>query len=162
MPEERTTQQVFYDGWKGYMDDVRTALVPLSNEQLGLRSAPGERSVGEMAQHIVAARAYWFHDFMGEGGEEIAPYSAWDEPDALTLSADEIVRGMDVTWQFMAERLSTWTPEDMQHTFPDEWRGQHYDHSRSWVVWHVLEHDLSHAGEISLTLGMHGLQAPRA
>jgi uncharacterized damage-inducible protein DinB len=27
------------------------------------------------------------------------------------------------------------------------------------VVWHVLEHDLHHGGEISLTLGMHGIDA---
>jgi len=27
------------------------------------------------------------------------------------------------------------------------------------VVWHVLEHDLHHGGEISLMLGLHRLQA---
>ena len=73
----------------------------------------------------------------------------------------ELMRGLDVSWNFMAERLAHWSAADMQHTFPDEWRGQHYDLPRSWVVWHLLEHDLQHAGEISLTLGMHGLQAPR-
>ena len=30
--------------------------------------------------------------------------------------------------------------------------------SRSWVIYHVLEHDLFHGGEISLILGMNGLQ----
>ncbi len=161
MPEDRMTPEVFYDGWKGYMDTVRAALVPLNGEQLALRAAATERTVGEIAQHIVASRAYWFHHFMGEGGEELAYYSTWDEEDAPTLGGDEIIRGMDATWQFMSERLSRWTPEDMRHTFPHEWRGDHYDLSRSWVVWHVLEHDLTHGGEISLTLGMHGLLAPR-
>jgi hypothetical protein len=28
-------------------------------------------------------------------------------------------------------------------------------------VWHVLEHDLIHGGEVSLTLGMYGLATPR-
>jgi uncharacterized damage-inducible protein DinB len=27
------------------------------------------------------------------------------------------------------------------------------------VVWHVMEHDLHHGGELSLTLGMHGMAA---
>jgi uncharacterized damage-inducible protein DinB len=27
------------------------------------------------------------------------------------------------------------------------------------VLWHVLEHDLHHGGELSLALGMHGLPA---
>lgn len=161
MAEDRSTPEVFYDGWKEYMDTLTAALEPLTAEQLGLQAAATERTVGEIAQHIVAARVLWFHDFMGEGGEEVALYSTWGKPDAPALSSSDIVRGLNATWQFMWERLSGWTPEDMRHTFPHEWRGEHYDLSRSWVVWHILEHDLIHGGEISLTLGMHGLAAPR-
>jgi uncharacterized damage-inducible protein DinB len=43
--------------------------------------------------------------------------------------------------------------------FPDEWDGEVHEVSRSWVIYHVLEHDLHHGGEISLNLGMHGLPA---
>ena len=32
--------------------------------------------------------------------------------------------------------------------------------SRQWVIWHVIEHDLHHGGEVSLMLGTHGLAAP--
>jgi len=56
--------------------------------------------------------------------------------------------------------LDRWTPEDMQQTFPHEWRGNHSELSRSWVVWNVLKHDLHHGGELSLALGLQGLQAP--
>lgn len=45
-------------------------------------------------------------------------------------------------------------------TFPDEWDGQTYDVSRSWVIYHVLEHDLHHGGEVSLLLGMNRLAGP--
>src|SRR5687767_3347406 len=58
--EQRTTLQLFYDGWKEYMDTVKTAIVPLTDEQLALRAAPHERSVGEIVQHIVEARVDWF------------------------------------------------------------------------------------------------------
>jgi uncharacterized damage-inducible protein DinB len=48
----------------------------------------------------------------------------------------------------------------MQQTFPDEGPdGKMYEVSRAWVIWHLIEHDLHHGGEISLTLGMHGLHA---
>ena len=47
----------------------------------------------------------------------------------------------------------------MRQTFRDEWDGKSIDLSRAWVVWHVMEHDLHHGGELSLTLGMHGLPA---
>ena len=163
--EQRTTLQVFYDGWKEYMDTVRVAIVPLTGEQLALRAAPQERSVGEIVRHIVEARLDWFHGFMGEdaGGEDIARYDDWgvESEDAPLPSAAELVEGLDVSWRFMAERLARWTPEEMAFTFPIEWRGDPYDLSRSWVVWHILEHDLIHGGEVSLTLGLHGLAAPR-
>jgi uncharacterized damage-inducible protein DinB len=29
--------------------------------------------------------------------------------------------------------------------------------TRQWVVWHLVEHDLHHGGEVSLILGSHGL-----
>jgi uncharacterized damage-inducible protein DinB len=32
--------------------------------------------------------------------------------------------------------------------------------TRQWVIWHLIEHDLHHGGEISLTMGMYRLKAP--
>jgi uncharacterized damage-inducible protein DinB len=161
--EERTTLQVFYASWSEYMNRLMDAIVPLTAEQLALRAAPHERSVGEIVRHIVEARIDWFHGFMGENSDDIAPYLDWDMADesAGLPSAANLADGLDVSWRFMAERLARWTPEDMAFTFPIEWRGDPYNLSRSWVVWHVLEHDLIHGGEVSLTLGMHGLAAPR-
>jgi len=31
-------------------------------------------------------------------------------------------------------------------------------HTREWIVWHVLEHEIHHGGELSLALGGYGLQ----
>jgi uncharacterized damage-inducible protein DinB len=59
----------------------------------------------------------------------------------------------------MTDCLARWSPAEMQQTFPDDWDGEQVQLTRAWVVWHVLEHDLHHSGEVSLTLGIHGLQA---
>jgi uncharacterized damage-inducible protein DinB len=56
----------------------------------------------------------------------------------------------------MGDCLARWSPADMRQTFGSEEDGEA---SRAWAVWHVLEHDLHHGGEISLTLGMHGIDA---
>jgi hypothetical protein len=80
--------------------------------------------------------------------------------DAPPRTAGELVEGLDTSWRFMADLLNKWDSTDMQHTFPFEADGYRYDNSRSWITWHILEHDLHHGGEISIVLGMHGLQAP--
>jgi hypothetical protein len=92
-----------------------------------------------------------------------APYASLDEV-ARALGAPvptgtELAQGLDQTWRFMADRLARWTPADLRQTFPDEEDGTPVDVPRAWVVWHVLEHDLHHGGELSLTLGMHGIRA---
>ena len=94
-------------------------------------------------------------------GDAMKVYANWSEDalkqGAIIPTATELARGLDHTWQFMANHLAHWSPADMQQTFPDEWDGKQVDVSHAWVVWHVMEHDLHHGGEISLTLGMHGI-----
>jgi uncharacterized damage-inducible protein DinB len=160
MAEDTFTLTTFTTSWKMYQEHITRAIAPLTASQLALRAAPYLRSIGELALHIVACRAYWFTGFLGEdGGEEMQRYAGWNQA-ALTLgatipSADELVQGLERTWDFMAACLERWSPDEMHQIFPDE----PVDVSRAWVVWHVLEHDLHHGGELSLTLGLHGLSA---
>jgi uncharacterized damage-inducible protein DinB len=160
MAEESLTLTTFYDNWKVYQDDLKAAIAPLTAAQLALRAAPSLRPIGEIAAHIIAARVAWFNGCLGEGGQDVAPMRHWDEPGGPLDDTPALLRGFDISWKLMAGALARWSPADMRKTFGQEWRGDHYVQPRSWVVWHVLEHDLHHGGEVSLTLGMHGLQVP--
>jgi uncharacterized damage-inducible protein DinB len=158
--EENFMLSTIYTSWKGYQDRIKESLAPLTAEQLTLRAAPGLRSVGENAAHIIGCRAGWFTDFLGEdGGADVKATVSWDEPGAPARTAAELVQGLDWTWQFMTDCLARWSPSDLRKTFLDDEDGEQVELSRAWVVWHVLEHDLHHGGEISLTLGMHGIPA---
>src|SRR6266568_3183036 len=80
--------------------------------------------------------------------EAIAPLSL----DQLALPAATNLRSID--------ELARFTPADLQENIQNEHRGKTYSFTRGWVVWHVIEHDLHHGGEIAYSLGMHGLKAP--
>ncbi len=164
MAEDHFTLTTFYTSWKAYQDRIKAALAPLTAGQLALRAAPHLRSIGEHALHIVGCRVYWFTEFLGEdGGEEMKMYVSWNEaalsPGASIPSAAELTQALDYTWRCMADCLARWSPDEMRRTFPDNWDGKPVELSRAWVVWHVMEHDLHHGGELSLTLGMHGIPA---
>jgi uncharacterized damage-inducible protein DinB len=164
MADDNFTLATFYTWWKAYQDHFKAALVPLTAEQLALRAAPGLRSIGENALHIIGCRTYWFTEFLGEdGGEEMKAIAGWNEvalrPGAPIPTTAELVQAFDRTWHLMADCLARWSPAEMHQTFPDDWDGTPVEVSRAWVVWHVLEHDLHHGGEVSLTLGMHGIPA---
>ena len=157
MAEENVTLSTFYTSWKAYQEHIRNAVATLTPEQLALRAAPGLRSIGENAAHIIGCRAGWFTAVLGEDGADMKDLATWDEPDAAARTGEELAQGIDRTWQFMAERLARWSDDDMRQTFNDEWDGVQVELSRAWIIWHIIEHDLHHGGEISLTCGMHGI-----
>ncbi len=136
------------------------ALAPLSLEQLALRTAPSLRSIDELARHVIAVRADWFHDVLDESGDDFGAMAEWDSPDSPPRPSNELVSGLAATWQVMQEALACYTSADLQETIQNELRGRTYTFTLGWVVWHVIEHDLHHGGEIAYSLGMHGLKAP--
>jgi uncharacterized damage-inducible protein DinB len=160
MSETSETLAFFTQGWQNYQNQVSIALARLSPEQLALRAAPDLRSIDELARHVIAVRAGWFHYNLEEGDEDFGAFHEWDGPGSLPRSADELVSGLEKTWQVMQEVLGRYTLADLQSTVQDEWEGKIYTYTRGWVIWHVIEHDIHHGGEIAYSLGMHGLTAP--
>ncbi len=157
--QPQSTLDVVYESWRGYHEKLRNSIAPLTNEQLLLQPAARMWPLAQIVQHIISVRAGWFSGTLQEDDEAMNEYMSWGQRDSPARSAVELVRGLNETWAFIEARLQRWTPSDCARTFPDEWDGQEYEVSRSWVIYHVMEHDLHHGGELSLTLGIHGLAA---
>ena len=158
--QTRSTLDVIYENWGGYNKKLCDCVAPLTDEQLFLQPAARMWPLGQIVQHIISVRAGWFSGTLQDDDEAMKEYMAWSQRDSPGRSAGELVRGLDETWAFIEARLQRWTPGDCARTFPDEWDGQVYEVTRSWVIYHVMEHDLHHGGEVSLILGMNGLQVP--
>ncbi|HET8839868.1 MAG TPA: DinB family protein [Ktedonobacteraceae bacterium] len=153
-----------YKGWEGYQHHLVTVIAPLSPEQLNERDAPVQRSRGEQIAHIVAVRARWLSLDLREGGSLLDSFMGWDgwspQPGGetpSTRSAAELVRGLEATWQVLQEALDRWTVADLEENFPPTYPGEE-GFTRQYVLWHLIEHDLHHGGELSFNLGMHGLK----
>jgi uncharacterized damage-inducible protein DinB len=157
-PDQEMIQSV-YDGWYAYQKTPIETLALLDLDQLELRAGPNLRTVGEIAAHIVGARARWFHSLMGEGGDKFKSIGRWDRRGAKLRSAEELVSALAETWEGMHEAIARWAPEDWGETWPGEDDTETEVITRHWVIWHLIEHDLHHGGEISITLGAHGVPA---
>ena len=156
MNEKHTTLEAFYKGWDIYQKLLIEAIAPLSPDQLALQAAPHLRSIGVIAAHIISARVWWFHNIMGEGNEGLAPLVSWDDDGAPVRSASELVSGLEATWQMIQDDLERWTPADLEQKF----QRRETTVSRQWIIWHIIEHDLHHGGELSYSLGIYELAAP--
>ncbi len=160
----------YFDGWKNHGSLLIAALQGLSDEQLKLRTAPHQWTVWQLAAHLAGTRTYWF-DLIDGCSDELRDFfrvasttvpglsledAAWEDDEDRPRDAAELVDALTRTWQMVEERLHAWSRDDLQTEF-ERSRGRMRRFSRHWVIWHLMEHEIHHGGEISQILGTHGL-----
>ncbi|MGI8507943.1 MAG: DinB family protein [Gemmatimonadaceae bacterium] len=165
MTEHALPLTTFYVGWDAYQRNLVEIIAPLSPEQLALPTALHHWSIGRVVEHILGARVFWFQTWMGEGNPALSPIASWGQEDRPVGSAAELVVNLEATWQMIAEALARWTAADLGDpvSIPlslsaEEWQ-KTPGYTRQWIIWHVLEHEFHHGGELSLALGAYGLKA---
>jgi len=171
-----------YEGWDGHQLALARAITPLTPEQLAYRPAPHLRSVGEIISHIAVGRLDWFHRMGAPGNadlaRQIAPWEAeradtenptelykWmravnQQEASITENPAELRRWLDASWQMIETTLNTWAVDDLQQTYPHAYQGNMFAVTRQWTIWRIMSHDLHHGGELSILLGMQGIDIP--
>jgi hypothetical protein len=79
---------------------------------------------------------------------EVVPLLRWEDADGPPRTAAEIVQGLELTWLLLLAYLTRGSPTD---AISEE------EAPILQTIWGLLDHDLPHAGELSLLLGASGL-----
>jgi len=137
-----------FESWQDYQEALKRAIAPLTDEQLQRRIVPGLRTPGEIVEHIVFGRALHLHRALGEGAAELTSLLRWEDADHPPHTAAELLHGLELTWRFISGCLMRGSPTD---AVPEE------EVPIVQTIWGLLDHDLPHAGELSLLLGGDGL-----
>ncbi len=137
--------------WQFMQDELVRVVSLLTDEQISMRIAPNVRTLGEQAEHIVRGRALWVHRVVEDPSLE--PMMSWDEPDDPPRSVAEIVTGLKHTWRIWRAYIEPSTRDDPAPVSEQEANGLR-------TVWGMLDHDLCHAGELALMLGVLGFETP--
>lgn len=156
----KTTIEAIYSGWHNYQALLIPAIEPLTPEQLALSAAGNLRSIEAIATHMIGARGRWFSPPMGDGNKRLAALSRWDRRGGPVRTAAEIITGLQFSLDYIHNTIASWTIDDWNRSLSSEGVLTPVE-TRQWIIWHLIEHDLHHGGEISLTLGMHKLKAPK-
>lgn len=162
MTEQKLSLITFYKGWETYQQSLVEVVAPISPEQLALPAASHyQRSIETVLTHMIDSRIFWFQVWMGEGNPELAH---WNDDEQPIREATQLVAMLEATWDMIAKALARWTPDDLQQLFHtpasinEEERKFFPPCTRQWIIWHVLEHEIHHGGELSLALGGYGLE----
>lgn len=170
MTEQGAPLSTFYKpGWEHYQQALIHTIASLSSEQLALSLGPQQRSIGELLEHMLGARYNWFHLWMGEGDPNLDWNDDEDSDEPIVYKPASLVAMFEKSWHVISSALDRWTSADLEQLFfpptsHQEWlRKQGLEeappHTRQWIVWHVLEHEIHHGGELSLALGNSGVNS---
>ena len=153
----------FYDRWPQYNRRLTEIVGAMSDEQLAIRPAPDLWPIWATVGHTAGGRVYWLCDVLGEPGAETTPFidtpdgDGWEDDLDHPRGADELVLALDTTWAIIDRCLDQWTPAMLEETFERFYGDQRQVHSRASIVQRLLTHEAYHCGELSQTLGIHGL-----
>jgi uncharacterized damage-inducible protein DinB len=142
----------------GHWAEVRSglfqALDQLRDEQLDFVPHPGLWSLRQTACHIAGAEEGWFRYIVTHelNGWDQADFNAADYPSVPALKGLlETVHARTLAF------LETVDQADVDREIALPWEQVT---PLRWIIWHVLEHEIHHRGEIYLMLGLMDMEAP--
>jgi uncharacterized damage-inducible protein DinB len=110
---------------------------------------PGGMPVGRVMLHIADAEEGWFrHAITRERDSWPMDYTLDNYPDM-----NSILQVLEQVHSRTEDYLSRLTLDDLEKVI--DWE-PHGSFKLEWIIWHVLEHEIHHRGELSLILGLLG------
>ncbi len=106
---------------------------------------------------------FWICGVCQEPGADSTPFPdplsgiGWEDEEETPRSADELVGALETTWALIDRCLDRWTPAMLDETVINTFGGGNRSHTRSSILQRMITHDAYHCGELSQTLGIHGL-----
>ena len=161
-----TSIRPFYADWEAFNRHIVEVVRAMTDDELAVRPAPQLWPIWATIGHTAGTRVYWLCNVLGEQGAESTPFwgpgglpdDGWEDDLDHPRGAGELTRALDSTWALIAAALDRWTPGMLDETVIREYGGIRRPHTRQSILLRMLSHDAYHAGELSQTLGIHGLR----
>ena len=139
--------------WSHIRESLYQALDHLTDEQLAFSPGKGLWPLGQVLLHIASADEGWFR--------YIITRETNDWPADLELSAFPTVATIKEILQNTHAQteayLSSVDETELARVIIAPWGSEF---PVRWAIWHVLDHEIHHRGEVFLMLGMLGKEAP--
>lgn len=145
--EMKVSQQ--FSHWKQVREDLLSTIDKFKEEELSYVPFESSMSVGQIMLHIGEAEEGWFRTFVAKELEE------WPDFDLEAYPTTEAIKAQLTVIHSRTEKyLESLNADDLEQSITHTRRD--FRLPLGWIIWHVLEHEIHHRGELSLILGMLG------
>ncbi len=134
--------------WEQVRADLLTTIDKFSEEELAYSPYPDCWPVGKTMLHIADCEDYWLHAVVQPILDPDFNYELADYPTKAAIK--EMLNQAHQRTLGLLDRLDERNLADERQTR----RGETF--TVGWMIWHVLEHEIHHRGELSMTLGLVG------
>jgi uncharacterized damage-inducible protein DinB len=137
--------------------ELMKAVEPLTQAQLDWMPPMHTATIGKLLAHIASCEVGWIGYFATRKYAE----DAWERFEGA-LDKESVLRHLREAEELFTEYLVETDFEDWDEVFyshTDE-NGSVEKLSRRWVVWHVVEHQARHRGQIFMLMRMQELEVP--
>jgi uncharacterized damage-inducible protein DinB len=127
---------------------IRT-IEKFSESDLHYNPYPGGWPVGQIMVHVANAEEGWFRYAVTKEIEEWPSYLQFENYPNKSEVLEVLASVHEATERYLENLIE----EDLAKEIHTPW-GE--DIPLGWIIWHVLEHEIHHRGELSLILGILG------
>lgn len=143
----------YFDHWAKVWRDLTLAVSMLDDEHLSFRPAEKyHRTVGDVLRHMINVEQGWIHYVIRR------KLDAWPDADENSLPTVEAIRvELEQTHKDTMDYLETVSADDFNRIVQVPGDGTP---KLGWILWHVLEQQIHHRGELYLCLSLLGMERP--
>jgi uncharacterized damage-inducible protein DinB len=134
--------------WEQVHCDLMATIGMFAESELTYIPFDGSWAVGQIMLHIADCEDNWLHGVVRQEYKPWVVYNLADYP-SKEMIITKLNQAHDRTEAFFKNLDET--DLDKVYTTPN---GESF--SLGWIIWHVIEHEIHHRGELSLALGLLG------
>ena len=138
-----------FSHWKQVRADLLHTIDLFNEDELSYIPGATSRAVGRIMLHIADAEDGWFRYVVTkELGEWPEQYTLENYP-----NREAIKKALTDVHTSTQSYLDSLEESDLTRMIESPWGDQF---KLGWIIWHVLEHEIHHRGELSMILGLLG------
>ena len=141
-----------YPQWETRTNRILKSLENRTPYELDFQFRPNMRSLGNLYRHILAAEIYWMEDVVGQRGQMFAELD-----DKEFYNSKTIIEKWHTVRNRSQEIVKPYSVSDLKKTFLTP---RKKPVELNYVLWHVVEHEIHHSGQISAMLRAQNLESP--